>query len=85
MRRDSRKRNDEEKSLSDKIIMYSAIGVGILAVIVIALIIYSKNLSDNVQNSTLSLEEMARIAENSTQNTQSASSRNRKNSKSIGK
>ena len=63
MRRDSRKK--EVKLLSDKIIMYSGIGVGILAIIVIALLIYSKSLSDDVKDGTMSLEQMAKITENS--------------------
>ena len=43
MRRNSRK---QEKTLSDKIIMYSGIGVAILTAIVIGLLMYSKSLSD---------------------------------------
>ena len=70
MRRESRKKRVEETSLTDKIILYVGIGVAILAVIVIALLIYSQNLSDEVRNETMSLEQMANIANNS-QNTQS--------------
>lgn len=70
MRRQNRKANVQDKTLTDKIILYAGIGVAILAVIVIALFIYSKNLSDNVKNSTMSLEKMANMT-NNTQNTQS--------------
>lgn len=73
MRRNVRTQKGKEKSLSDKIILYSGIGVAILAVIVFALLMYSKSLSDDVQNSTMSLEQMASIANNTTQNTESAS------------
>ena len=74
MRRNSRK---QEKTLSDKIIMYSGIGVAILTIIVIALLMYSKNLSDNVKDETITLEQMAKITGNNTNgdegNTTSAS------------
>lgn len=74
MRRNARIKHSEEKSLSDKIILYSGIGVAILTVIVIGLLLYSKSLSDDVKNSTMSLEEMANIASNNQNiNTESAS------------
>ena len=50
MRRNSRK---QEKTLSDKIIMYSGIGVAILTAIVIGLLMYSKSLSDSVKDETM--------------------------------
>ncbi len=58
MRRNSRK---QEKTLSDKIIMYSGIGVAILTAIVIGLLMYSKSLSDSVKDETMTLEQMAKI------------------------
>ena len=78
MRREERRaRNLQKKSFSDKIIIYSAIGVAILTAILIGLLIYSKNLSDDVKNSTMSLEEMANMTNNTntenTENTESAS------------
>lgn len=75
MRREERRgRNLQKKSFSDKIIIYSAIGVAILTAILIGLLIYSKNLSDVVKNSTMSLEEMANMTNNTnTGNTESAS------------
>lgn len=75
MRRDNRKKNLQGKTTTDKIILYTGIGVAILAVIVFALFMYSKGLSDDVKNSTMSLEQMANIANNTqnTQNTESAS------------
>ena len=66
----------KEMSMSDKVILYSGIGVVILAVIVTALFLYSKNLNDEVRDGTMSLEEMANIANNTntvTENTESAS------------
>ena len=61
MRRNSRKR--EPKSLSDKIILYCGIGVAILSIIVLGLLLYSRNLSEEVRNGTMSLEDMASILE----------------------
>ena len=76
MRRDGRIKNKGSKTLSDKIIMYSIMGVAILTVIVVGLLIYSKSLSDDVREGTMTLEQMANIAnetENTTENTESAS------------
>ena len=76
MRRDGRIKNRGSKTLSDKIIMYSIMGVAILTVIVVGLLVYSKSLSDDVREGTMTLEQMANIAnetENSTENTESAS------------
>lgn len=73
MRRNARMKNKENKLLSDKIIIYSMIGVAILAVILIGLLMYSKSLSDEVREGTMSLEQMANITGNNTENTESAS------------
>lgn len=72
MRRDSRKKV-KNKTISDKIIMYSSIGVIILALIVFSLLIYSKNLNKEVKDSTLSIEKIASITANE-QSSESASS-----------
>ena len=69
MRRDIRK---HEKSVSDKIIMYSMIGGVALTVILIGLLMYSKNLRDDVKQGTIDLGDMANIT-NNTENTESAS------------
>ena len=74
MRRNSRFKNKQEKSISDKIIMYSIIGVAIVSAILVALFFYSKSLSDEVKNSTLTLEQMAGISESNTQNTENTES-----------
>lgn len=72
MRRENGRKKLQSKTTTDKIILYAGIGVAILAVIVLALFMYSKSLSDDVKDSTMSLEQMANIA-NNTQNTESAS------------
>lgn len=68
MRRDNRK---HEKTISDKIIMYSMIGGVALTVILIGLLMYSKGLKDDVKQGTLNLGEMANMT--NTENTESAS------------
>lgn len=76
MRRDARIKNKGNRTLSDKIIMYSIMGVAILTIIVVGLLMYSKNLSDDVREGTMTLEQMANIANetgNTTENTESAS------------
>ncbi len=70
MRRNARIR-DNKKTVSDKIIMWSSIGVGILTVILIGMLVYSKSLRDEVRDGTMSLEQMANITGNKTQNTES--------------
>ena len=73
MKRNNR-RNLQEKSSTDKVIVYALIGAVVLAVIVFALFMYSKRLSDEVRNGTMSLEQMANLTNNQTnQNTESAS------------
>ena len=79
MRRISRLKKDGSKTLNDKIILYSGIGVAVLAVIVLGLLMYSKKLSSDVQNSTLSLEQMANIAGDNNDETESASTEIGKN------
>ena len=69
MRRDRRGKNDNKK-VQDKITMYSIIGVSALVVILVGLLIYSKSLSDNVQNGAIDLEGMAKQNEQNLQNIQ---------------
>ena len=66
-------RRMKEMSTSDKIILYSTIGMIVLAVIITALFLYSKKLNDDVRNSTMSLEDMANLTNNTSQESESAS------------
>ena len=66
-------RRMKEMSTSDKIILYSTIGVIILAIIITGLFLYSKNLNDEVRNSTMSLEDMANLTNNTSKESESAS------------
>ncbi len=73
MRRNSRVKNNNGKSLADKMIMYSIIGIVVLTIVLIGLLLYSKSLKDEVKDSTMSLEQMANLTGNNTENTESAS------------
>lgn len=73
MRRDRRIQNKGKQLFSDKIIIYSVIGVVILTIILIGLLLYSKSLSDDVREGTMTLEQMANMTGNNTENTESAS------------
>lgn len=75
MRRDVRRKNNQDDKLNINIIKYTGIGLVVLAVIVFGLLIYSKNLNDEVKEGTLTGEQVANIlnvAVNS-ENTESAS------------
>ena len=72
MRRE-RRVNNNDKKIKEKITMYSIIGVSALVVILVGLLIYSKSLSDNVQNGTMNLEKIAKQNEENLQNTTNTS------------
>ena len=68
-------RNRNEKDFDMKIIKYSSIGVIIVAVIAFAILIYVKNLNQEVKEGTLTSEQISNILNNENEeNTQSASS-----------
>lgn len=75
MKRELRNRRNQD-DLNLKIIKYSTIGVSILAIIVLGLLIYSKNLNDEVKEGTLSSEQISSILNNAntSEDTESASS-----------
>lgn len=75
MRRDIRRKNYQDDELNIKIIKYTSIGIAILAVIVFGLLIYSKNLNNEVKEGTLTSEQISSIlnSTNSLENTESAS------------
>ena len=64
MRRDNRARNNKD-AMQNKIIMYSIIGVAVLAVILVALLMYSKSLNEEIQDSVIDFEDMANITSES--------------------
>lgn len=74
MRRNVRKKYEDE-NLNIKIIKYSSVAVAILAIIVFALLIYSKSLNEEVKEGTLTSEQISNILNSTTiqENTESAS------------
>ena len=69
MRRDNRARNNKD-AMQNKIIMYSIIGVAVLTVILVALLMYSRHLNEQMQNDVIDFEEMANItSDNNSTNT----------------
>lgn len=74
MRRNNRLNNNNKDAMQNKIIMYSIIGIGILTIILVALLIYSKNLSEDMKNNLVDFEEIANVQnENTNTNTESVS------------
>ena len=71
MRRNRGFLNDE---MNMKIIKYASIGVGILAIIVLGLLIYSKSLNDKVKEESLSSEQFADLMQNSNNNSNNTTS-----------
>ncbi len=68
MRRETRNRSKKNNDLSTNIIKYVGISVGILALIVIGLLVYSKNLNDEVKKGSLNSEQLATLMNNTTEN-----------------
>mgnify|MGYP004508866579 CR=1 FL=1 len=75
MRRNMKKTKNKDDELNMKIIKYSGIGIAILAVIVLGLLVYSKNLNDEVKDGVLTGKQVNEIINdiNSSENTESAS------------
>lgn len=61
--RGRRIRNSVNDDVTVKIIKYASVGVGVLAIIVLGLLIYSKKLNDEVKSESLSSEQIANILE----------------------
>lgn len=83
MRRNARNKNNVSEDVSTKIIKYASIGVGILVVIVIGLLMYSKNLNDEVKQGTLSSEQLASLVNKTAENTGSTESASTEIGKSV--
>ena len=70
MRRDNRARNNNKDAMQNKIIMYCIIGVAVLTVILVALLMYSRHLNEEMQNDVIDFEDMANITgDNNSTNT----------------
>ena len=70
MRKRGRYEN-EGKTIGDKIILYTGIGVAIFAVIVIGLLFYSKSLNEEVKKGSLTTEQISDIMNNTSENNES--------------
>lgn len=73
MRRNNRIKNNNNSNKQNKILMYSIIGVALLAIVLVGLLMYSKSLSNKVEKGTINIEEMAKANEQNIQNTTSES------------
>lgn len=74
MRRENRRNvNLPKDDMTMKIIKYAGIGVGILAVIVFGLLLYSRNLNEEVKKGSLSSEQIASIMNNTVSENESKS------------
>ena len=70
MRRDNRARNNNKDAMQNKIIIYCAIGVAVLTVILVASLMYSRHLNEEMQDHIIDFEDMANItSDNNTTNT----------------
>ena len=74
MRRNARMKAKHTKALDDKLIVYTIIGIVALIIVLAGLLLYSKSLSDNVKEGTMSLEEMANLTAENTSNEQNTES-----------
>ena len=66
MRRDNRKINSSKVDLQNKIMMYSIIGIAVLIAILVGLLLYSRSLSQEMQNDAIDFGDMANIETNNT-------------------
>lgn len=76
MRRDNRVRNNNKDAMQNKIIMYSIIGVAFLAIVLVGLLMYSRSLNKEIQDSVIDFEDMANMTtdnNNTNTNTESVS------------
>ena len=76
MRRNMNFKKTGEKQINDKIISYVIMGAIVVAIIIISLLLYSQRVNQEVQDETMSLEQMTNIIGDANQNeeeTQSAS------------
>ncbi len=63
------RRNKQNEDMGNKIIKYATIGVLVLTVIVIGLLIYSQSLTEEVKEGTLNTEQIASLANRTSENT----------------
>ncbi len=72
MRRDIRRkvRNNQSEDIENRLIKYATIIVVILTIIVIGLLIYSQSITEEIQEGTLSEDQLASLVNRTNENTQ---------------
>lgn len=72
MRRDVRRkvRNNQSEDIENRLIKYATIIVVILTIIVIGLLIYSQSITEEIQEGTLSEDQLASLVNRTNENTQ---------------
>ena len=68
MRRNNRPRNNEKSIMQNKILMYSIIGVGFLTIVLVGLLMYSRNLNEDIEQDVLDFGDMTNATNNDTTN-----------------
>ena len=72
MRRNNRPRNNEKSIMQNKILMYSIIGVGFLTIVLVGLLMYSRNLNEDIEQDVLDFGDMTNgVSDNITNSTNS--------------
>ena len=68
MRRNNRPRNNEKSIMQNKILMYSIIGVGFLTIVLVGLLMYSRNLEEDMEENVLDFGDMTNVTSENTTN-----------------
>lgn len=72
MRRNNRPINNEKSIMQNKILMYSIIGVGFLTIVLVGLLMYSRNLNEDIEQDVLDFGDMTNgVSDNITNSTNS--------------
>lgn len=73
MKRKLNLKSNKEKNVNDKILLYSIIGISVVVILIIALLIYSNKISNDVKNETMTLGQMTEALDRENGETESAS------------
>ena len=68
MRRNNRPRNNEKSIMQNKILIYSIIGVGFLTIVLVGLLMYSRNLEEDMEENVLDFGDMTNVTSENTTN-----------------
>ena len=73
MKRKLNLKSNKEKNVNDKILLYSIIGISVVVILIVALLIYSNKISNDVKNETMTLGQMTEALDRENKETESAS------------